>query len=126
MAEGLDVSLPGGFRAAAEARLHLEDLSSELPPEVLEDLRLLVNELVTNSVRHARVSRQDQIRLIVELDSKCVRVEVVDQGPGFEVISPTPSISQASGWGLYLVEQLADRWGVETRDGTVVWFEIDR
>ena len=32
---------------------------------------------------------------------------------------------QDSGWGLYLVEQIANRWGVKQEEGTVVWFEVD-
>ncbi len=30
-----------------------------------------------------------------------------------------------SGWGLYLVRALADRWGIRRGEDTVVWLEID-
>ena len=33
---------------------------------------------------------------------------------------------RASGWGLYLVSELSDRWGVDHRRRTRVWFEMDR
>jgi hypothetical protein len=33
---------------------------------------------------------------------------------------------RSSGWGLHLVETLADRWGIERQAGTRVWFELDR
>ena len=46
--------------------------------------------------------------------------------PGFVAGQPLPSMYQDSGWGLYLVEQIADRWGVTQDDGTCVWFELDR
>jgi hypothetical protein len=39
---------------------------------------------------------------------------------------PDPGPESLSGWGLYLVDQLTDRWGVTGTDGTRVWFEIDR
>ena len=54
-----------------------------------------------------------------------MRFEVIDPGPGFRpnILRPTPY--QESGWGLYLVEQVANRWGV-VDDGSIhVWFEID-
>ena len=41
--------------------------------------------------------------------------------------APDPDPTRASGWGLFLVDELADRWGVEPADpGTLIWFEIDR
>ena len=48
-----------------------------------------------------------------------------DSGPGFDAGTPLPSLYQDSGWGLYLVEQIADRWGVKQEEGTCVWFEVD-
>jgi anti-sigma regulatory factor (Ser/Thr protein kinase) len=55
-----------------------------------------------------------------------VRVEVADHGPGFEPQPRGPDQESRSGWGLYLVDQLSDRWGVSRTDGTAAWFEIDR
>jgi hypothetical protein len=56
-----------------------------------------------------------------------VRVEVDDPGSGFEPRAPEPDPTKASGWGLYLVDELADRWGVGpgSRGGTRIWFELD-
>ena len=50
--------------------------------------------------------------------------EVTDPGPGFEPKPVTPSFYQTGGWGLYLVEQLSDRWGVIRGKATTVWFEL--
>jgi anti-sigma regulatory factor (Ser/Thr protein kinase) len=108
------------------ARHALRDLSGRLPPPVLEDVRLLVSELVTNSIRHAGLSSDAWIHLRVDVLPERVRVEVSDPGPGFEAGPMTPSIYQDSGWGLYLVGQVADRWGIDRGDRTKVWFEIDR
>ena len=51
---------------------------------------------------------------------------MTDDGHGFEPRHSAPNRDSASGWGLYLVDQLADRWGVTNTHGTSVWFELDR
>jgi anti-sigma regulatory factor (Ser/Thr protein kinase) len=81
----------------------------------------LVNELVTNGVKYGRGT----IHLMVQVDAKCVRVEVIDRGDGFQPHVETPSTDQTSGRGLFLVERIADRWGVKGADQTHVWFEIN-
>ena len=51
-----------------------------------------------------------------------VRVEVIDRGSGFDAFAtPEP---EYGGFGLYLVDKLADRWGVETKEATLIWFEM--
>jgi anti-sigma regulatory factor (Ser/Thr protein kinase) len=78
---------------------------------------------VTNSVQHAQVAAEDSIVLAVSFTDTSVRIEVRDEGPGFEPPSAPPPEDADAGWGLFLVEQLADAWGVE---GKTVWFEIER
>ena len=121
----VDLRLSGDLTAASEARRSLAAVKGSLSPETFEDVRLLVTELVTNSVRHADLDQGDDIRLRVVSNGRVVRVEVVDKGRGFKPRGRNAPLTQASGWGLYLVDQLADRWGVEGNDGTCVWFEID-
>lgn len=119
-------TLTRGVDAATRARRALDELEAAIPEPVKEDLELLVSEVVTNAVRHAGASHGDLIELSVEVDRGRVRVEVADPGPGFEPAPVIPTMLQESGWGLYLVGQLSDRWGVERdSDRTVVWFEID-
>jgi anti-sigma regulatory factor (Ser/Thr protein kinase) len=92
--------------------------------------RLLVSELVGNSVRHAGLAGSDLITLEVCCEDGLVRVEVSDLGPGFTprdraaLAVPTPT----GGRGLFLVDALSDRWGVsQPRPDrpAMVWFEID-
>jgi anti-sigma regulatory factor (Ser/Thr protein kinase) len=110
----------------ASARAALVDLADALPSGVLEDVRLLVSELVTNSIRHAGIEEGGGVELRVLVSQRVLRVEVVDGGRGFEPASPGPSADMGSGWGLYLVDRIADRWGTRPTDpGTCVWFEID-
>jgi anti-sigma regulatory factor (Ser/Thr protein kinase) len=112
--------------AAAEARRALDDLGGELPGGRMRDVRLLVSELVTNAVRHADLAGEDVIELVIELADHRLRVEVHDPGGGFVPSAPSPDPARPSGWGLYLVAELADRWGVDSEDETLVWFELDR
>jgi hypothetical protein len=51
---------------------------------------------------------------------------VTDIGPGFQARPRRPDDDPGSGWGLFLVEQLSDRWGVELNGATQVWFELVR
>ena len=112
--------------AAAEARRALDDLGGELPGGRMRDVRLLVSELVTNAVRHADLAGEDVIELVIELADHRLRVEVHDPGGGFVPSAPSPDPARPSGWGLYLVAELADRWGVDSEEETLVWFELDR
>ena len=107
-------------------RHSLNDVQGQLGPELFEDLRLLVSELVTNSVRHAVAATDSTVVLEVSVREEVVRCCVSDTGPGFQPAERTDEDDPGSGWGLFLVEQLSDRWGVELNAGTSVWFEIDR
>jgi anti-sigma regulatory factor (Ser/Thr protein kinase) len=115
--------LRGDPEAAAEARQTVRDLDTGLAPDVLDDLLLCVTELVTNCVEHAGSDDTDPVEMRVVLSDHAVRVEVGDRGSGFR----SPRFSREvrdRGWGLYIVDLLADRWGVERRDLNWVWFEI--
>ena len=121
------VRLSGEARAVPIARQAIDELAPEIEHTVVATVRLLVSELVTNSIRHARTPASTSIRLHVTVFSDRLRVEVGDHGHGFEPTrQETPDRDSKSGWGLYLVDQLSDRWGVNTTSATSVWFEIDR
>ncbi|HEU4658545.1 MAG TPA: ATP-binding protein [Capillimicrobium sp.] len=107
-------------RAPARAREAIEQLSSRIDPSIVPDAKLLISEIVTNSVKYGR----GDLRLHFHVDGTRLRCEVVDDGTGFTPSARTKPSTEVGGWGLYLVESLADRWGV--RDGsTHVWFELD-
>jgi anti-sigma regulatory factor (Ser/Thr protein kinase) len=118
--------LPSGPDAVAAARRELECIEHEIGSERMGDMRLLVSELVTNSVRHARSGEHDELELEVSVSGELIHVCVSDHGPGFEVSPREPDDDPGSGWGLFLVEQLSDRWGVELNGRTQVWFELER
>jgi len=109
-------------QAPGEARNALRALNGSLDHELAEDVRLLVSELVTNSLRHTGSA---DIVLEVWRSDEVVRVAVSDQGAGFD-LAGRPQPGDASGWGLFMVDRLADRWGVDTSGDTSVWFELIR
>lgn len=126
MSAQIDRSLEASAEAASRARRALADLDAPLPAPVRQDLELLVSEVVTNAVRHGGGADGHAIDMSVRVDERRVRVEVADDGPGFDPDLPSPTMFQESGWGLFLVRQLSDRWGAErTGRGALVWFEID-
>jgi anti-sigma regulatory factor (Ser/Thr protein kinase) len=118
--------LPSGPEAVSAARRELQPFEHEVGAERLHEMRLLVSELVTNSVRHACCGAEDALEVEVSVTGQVIHVCVTDRGPGFEVAPRTPEDDPGSGWGLFLVEQLSDRWGVELNGFTQVWFELDR
>ena len=90
--------------------------------ETLETTRLLVSELVTNSIVHGGCERPLQIS--IESEGNRLHVEVKDCGRGFAPRPRAMASDGAGGFGLFLVEQLADRWGVARDGATCVWFEL--
>ena len=113
-------------KVVTTARHALDGLEDLLPPGKLEDVRLVVSELVTNSIRHAELSPNDKISLSVAVSAGSVRGRVCDPGSGFKAgseLRPRPGLK--GGWGLPIVERISDRWGVERNSRSCVWFEID-
>ena len=125
MGEELKFELAGGPYAVTAARLALSEIDALVAESQAFDIRLLVSELVTNSVQHAQVSSDDSIELRVRIGDDVIRVEVSDGGPGFERLPDSEVADQDRGWGLFFVSQLASRWGVGVEPGNV-WFEIER
>jgi len=124
--ECIAVELEPGSNCPAAARAALSPLAGAIPTRIYSDLRLQVSELVTNSVRHAKLRPGDLIRLQIDVSDRLLRVQVSDPGQGFSANIPDPVAGEPGGWGLFLTERLADRWGVD-RDGgwTTVWLERD-
>jgi two-component sensor histidine kinase len=110
-------------KAATEARAALRPLEGEIDHDTFQTLRLLVTELVANSVRHVDAEATDRIELSVRASGRKVYVEVADSGKGFE---PTlqHDLEATSGRGLLIVDALCDRWGVEHGGQTRVWCEL--
>jgi anti-sigma regulatory factor (Ser/Thr protein kinase) len=120
------LQLEHGPAAAAEARAATALLEGRADPGALDDVRLLVSEIVTNSVRHSSPPAGSLIDLEISARNGSVHVEVLDGGVGFVPRARQPGQSQGSGWGLHLVDCLAQRWGVERKPRARVWFDVER
>ncbi len=122
----LDVELPAHPSSARHARQRLRSRLQDVDPETLDAVRLLSSKLVANSARHAGLEPSDEIRLEIRAKRDWIRVEVIDRGKPFEPHVPLcKSLEDGSGWGLYVVNQMADRWGIISRPPERrVWFEL--
>jgi anti-sigma regulatory factor (Ser/Thr protein kinase) len=120
----LALRLPATAGAIGSARHAVDGLAPVLDPDRLDDLRLLVSELVTNGLRHGGAGGHDWIGLSLAFDGEVVRVEVTDPGPGFDARLREVEPDATGGWGLYLVDRVATRWGVDLGERTTVWFEL--
>jgi len=120
--------LPPTVQAPGVARRAVDQLPLGEHLEAHFNLRLLVTELVSNSVRHADLAADDVITLEVTIRPSRVRAVVSDRGNGFRqpVFAGEPP-SGTSGRGLFLVDALADRWGTGKAEGgeSAVWFELE-
>lgn len=133
----IDILHALGAHRGQDAQLHLGPEAESVPaarrfarsvlqrwnlPELLDEVLLIVSELVTNAVTHAR----SPARLRLGYESGRVRVEVADEGGG----TPDPSAAGAQaehGRGLHLVATFAAAWGVDqTPSGKIVWAELVR
>jgi anti-sigma regulatory factor (Ser/Thr protein kinase) len=122
---GLAFSVNGGLHAGSEARRAVLAGDGALPASARDDVLLLVSELVSNAVRHADVGPDRSVRIELTRWPRRVRVEVGHVGQGFEHECTHPSLDATGGWGLVLVDRIADRWGITSGTGrTCVWFEV--
>jgi anti-sigma regulatory factor (Ser/Thr protein kinase) len=124
-AREFEVRLPAVPASPAAARDAVErSLNTVLSPGKLDEARIAVSELVSNAVQHANLAPEDSIELRGSLDPGMLRVEVRDGGPGFDAAVRRAG-QPDSGWGLHILDQLADRWGTSRDRSTGVWFEMD-
>jgi anti-sigma regulatory factor (Ser/Thr protein kinase) len=109
--------------APARARRILRQLAGPKLNGRLDSAELVISELVTNAVLHGQRAGMHAIGLTLEETDRALRIEVTDRGPGFSEEEPLPG--QPGGWGLVVVGELADRWGIERSGGGVrVWAEL--
>ncbi|MEE1757089.1 ATP-binding protein [Streptomyces sp. SP18CS02] len=119
-----EVRLPSRPESAATARRLTQCVVLRqwaLTPQIAEHAILLVSELVGNAVRHtgARVFGLRMLRR-----RGWIRIEVRDPSRGLPCLMPVHELD-TSGRGLFLVDKLSDRWGVDLLPrGKTTWFEM--
>jgi len=110
---------PAAARAAVTAWV-----GRYLTEAMLVDVRLLIGELVANSVRHADVPADAVVSVRAEVRADALRIEVGDSGTSGAIVARPPDLTDGGGFGLNVVEVLSRRWGVNRDVGTRVWAEL--
>ncbi len=115
------LQLPPDNAAAARARRFVSDtMRSWGCDDAIPDAELLVSELVTNAVLHARSAT----RVTIERDGAMLRFSVYDASPTRPRLRDYGP-DAVTGRGLLLVDRISQRWGVDAEDsGKRVWFEV--
>ena len=113
----LKTNLPRLPDSVGTARRLVNAHATTLGPRKREDAALMVSELVTNALLHGTGT----ISLRIEVEASMLRVEVSDEGN--VALSPSLTPGDYGGWGLHIVDQLADDWGV-LQGSTKVWFRL--
>lgn len=128
---GVAVAFAADADAPTRARHAAAAVLGHCAPERRDAILLVISELVTNAVRHGSAETTDRVALHLRDRDGTLRVEVVDGRVLGGVVAEAPprdhaADEQRSGWGLSIVAQLTDRWGVERGPArTCVWCEID-
>lgn len=119
-----EVRLPSRPESAATARRLTQTVLQKqwsLSPQLAEHAVLLVSELVGNAVRHTG-ARTFGLRMLRRRG--WIRIEVRDPSRGLPCLMPVHELD-VSGRGLFLVDKLSDRWGVDLLPrGKTTWFEM--
>ena len=103
-------------------RSFLRELDGHLPTPTREGLALVTTEVVSNAMRHGH----QPITLEVAWLAGTTRILVRSRGREFDWHGRPAIAAETGGWGLLIVNQLADRWGIR-REGedNEVWLELD-
>jgi anti-sigma regulatory factor (Ser/Thr protein kinase) len=109
-------------QAIGAARRALREWEGHFEPDHFYDLSLCVSELVTSRVQH---SAEGEIELAVRRAPGLVRAEVSDPREDVAAAATEAPLKTPADWGMFIIDVVADRWGVDRSAGTCVWCEID-
>jgi len=116
--------VPWMMSSAVDARRALvaELRALGVDPVVVDESEIVISELVTNAVRHAKPLADGKIRVSWSVRGSVVEIDVTDGG-GPTSPRPAPrSVWSAGGRGLRIVGSLAHEWGVrENKTSSTVW-----
>ncbi|MDL4773576.1 MULTISPECIES: ATP-binding protein [Thermomonosporaceae] len=108
--------------AVARKRLSSELVASGVFESVVDDASVIISELLSNALRHARPLPSGQIRVSWTRRDDLLEVEVSDGGAMTEPRRGPGTLSSLGGRGLGIVEALSEGWGVRHDNGsTTVW-----
>jgi anti-sigma regulatory factor (Ser/Thr protein kinase) len=117
----LDVRAPGAARI-----LVAQVLGERIAAPLLERAKLVMSELVTNSVRHSGAAPGAGVIFRVRVVPGGFWLEVEDPGRDGTVAQHAATPDATGGFGLHIVQALSERWGIERalQGGTRVWAQL--
>lgn len=121
------VRMPWNPQGAPQVRRALVEDLTELgvSPDVIDEAEIVVAELVSNSLRHARPLTDGCLRVRWKTKAGVVEVEVADGGGPSTPRPAPPALWSTSGRGLRIVRSLAHEWGVhDEKNGRTVWASL--
>jgi GAF domain-containing protein/anti-sigma regulatory factor (Ser/Thr protein kinase) len=142
--EPVTLRLPPDLRSVSQGRAKLAEIATAwgCPVHLLDDARVVLSEIMSNGVLHART----EMRVVISRRGKGLRLEVHDDSPA--PLLPPPALVEgtislldeplqlelmgplfppaATGRGLAIVSALASAWGwyPEAGGGKIVWAEL--
>jgi len=119
------LTLPPALESARQARRFVAQVLTDVHADaaLLDVATLLTSELVTNGIVHAHT----ELRVIVDVTDRYLRVEVADGNPSLPARREYDD-SAMTGRGMEMVELLSHEFGAESidGDGKRVWFRLVR
>jgi len=119
------LELQPAYTAPAAVRAAIARRMPAAPDEFTTDVQLLASELVTNALIHGELRPDDRIYVKLSQRKDSIRVEVCDPGHGPGEPEPRGEPGLRGGFGLWLVEHVSSRWGIQRNRRTCVWFEME-
>jgi anti-sigma regulatory factor (Ser/Thr protein kinase) len=120
------ISLPPDASAPSKAReLLLRVMADQTGSEQRRGAVLALSEIVTNAVLYGATDETDPISLLIDRTEDVVTIRVIQPRPVPEHLSiaDVPDGWPTGGYGLRIVDRVADRWGVQSEPPSV-WFEL--
>jgi signal transduction histidine kinase len=90
--------------AGLDAECHVEELPAQLPPKIEAELFRIIQEAITNTVKHAQAT---QVRVLLRAQDNELQLRVEDDGRGF---APQPPATE-TGYGLATMRERAKELG---------------
>jgi hypothetical protein len=119
----LSRDFPPSPESVPSGRHAIDALAGEVAPEVLDRIRAVVSELLGASTSYAVRRGAERIGMRVNVSAERARIEVGDLESDEPQAETEPS--DVLGLTLFVVDHLADRWGIVPSPGPVLWAEID-
>ena len=126
MKNRIKIEFPSNSENESFARIAAAAFAAQLDPtlEELDDIKTAVSEAVTNAIIHGYENRGGTVTMVMEIEDRCIRIEVSDRGRGIEDIKKAmqplytskPDMER-SGMGFTVMESFMDSLEVSSEIG---------